>query len=306
MNGIIIRLLLVAWFVLSTVKGLAEPPVFVPTSQNGLIKQAASAISHALLNDNINLQLIRLPLSQAMYSESEEGFVADRAIGWQGGPQETLRYLSPMVRQVLQATDTQEGQSMSAAGLIPRIQEQTILDFDGSVLLTAECPTGPLGDAQALLQPNTDEYYRKIRQTIEEQLPARDTSTSTNIGDGTDTDKNIDNSPDKMKQRLFLLVNPAWRDASSFGMFGAKQNAQVEIMDRYKTTYAVDQFVVRGQKCSLLKVWPHDWCVFWSNLPYDEQPQEGTSAAKFLGSFPERPSYQTMDDLLLEAMKQKT
>ena len=302
MKGII-RLLLVAWFNLSTANGLAEPPVFLPTSQNGLIQQASSAISNALLNDNINLQVIRLPLSEAMYSESEEGFVADRAIGWQGGPQETLRYLGPLVRQVLQATDTLEGQSMTAAGLIPRIQEQTLLDFDGSALFTAECPTGPLGDAQALLQPNTDEYYRKIRQAIEEQLPARDTSTASTDG-VTDTDKNIDNSPDNMKQRLFLLVNPAWRDASSFGMFGAKRNAQVEIMDRYETTYAVDQFVVRGQKCSLLKAWPHDWCVFWSNLPYDEQPQEGTSAAKFLGSFPERPSYQTMDDLLLEAMKQ--
>lgn len=301
-----LRLLLVTWLIPTIVDGLAEPPVVLPTSQNGLIKQASSAISRALLEDKINLQLIRLPLSEAMYGDSEEGFVADRAIGWQGGPQETLRYLAPLVRQVLQATDTLEGQSMSAAGLLPRIQEQALLDFDGSALFTSECPTGPLGDAQALLQPNTDEYYRKIRQTIESQLPARDTNVSDDsTSDDPDADKSIDNSPDRIKQRLFLLVNPAWRDASSFGMFGAKQNAQVEIMDRYETTYAVDQFVVRGQKCSLLKVWPHDWCVFWSNLPYDQQQQEGTPAAKFLGSFPERPSYQAMDDLLLEAMKRK-
>ena len=319
------RLLLVTWFfptiVVVVVEGLAAeqppPPVFLPTSQNGLIQQASSAISRALLDDNIHLQVIRLPLSEAMYSESEEGFVADRAIGWQGGPQETIRYLAPLVRQVLQATDTIEGPSLSAAGLIPRIQEQTLLDFDGSALFTAECPTGPLGDAQALLQPNTDEYYRKIRQTIESQLEVvapRDTITESE-DDGKDTDGSIDTTEPVnriKKQRLFLLVNPAWRDASSFGMFGAaKQNAQVEIMDRYQTTYAVDQFVVRGQKCSLLKVWPHDWCVFWSSLPYDEpqQQREGTTTtlttAKYLGSFPERPSYQTMDELLLKAMKKK-
>lgn len=281
----------------------AEPPVFLPTSQKGLIRQAASAISHALLEDDIHLQSIRLPLSEAMYSDSEEGFVADRAIGWQGGPQETLRYLGPLVRQVLQSTDTLPDQSMSAAGLLPRIQEQVLLDFDGSALFTAECPAGPLGDAQALLQPNTDAYYRKIRKTIERQLPARATSDA----DRDDSDNNsiASTTTTTMKQRLFLLVNPAWRDASSFGMFAAKQ-AQTEILDRYQTTYAVDQFVVRGQKCSLLKVWPHDWCLFWSNLPYATKEEgEPPALPKFLGSFPDRPSYQVMDDLLLAAMQKK-
>jgi hypothetical protein len=87
-------------------KNNVEPPVFLPTSPQGMVKQAASAISSALLQDGINLQTLRLPLSEAMYSESEEGFVADRAIGWQGGPQETYRFLAPIVRQVLQSTET--------------------------------------------------------------------------------------------------------------------------------------------------------------------------------------------------------
>ena len=61
----------------------APPPVIFPNSQNAMIRQAAAAISSALLNDALNLQQIRLPLSEAMYGQSEEGFVADRAIGCQ-------------------------------------------------------------------------------------------------------------------------------------------------------------------------------------------------------------------------------
>lgn len=253
-----------------------------------MVKQAASAISTALLEDGIHLQTLRLPLSEAMYSESEEGFVADRAIGWQGGPQETYRFLLPIVRQVLQVTDTTTTTSKQTSGLTPRIQEQVLLDFDGSALLTSECPTGPLGDAQALLQPNTDAYYPKIIKSIEAQLAAKDSET----GDAVN--------------RLFLLVNPAWRDASSFGFFSAKQ-AQKDILDRYETTYAVDQFVVRGQKCSVLKVWPHDWCVFGSYLPYDNNKSDNNSGgATFLGSFPERPPYDVIDELVRQALKQKS
>jgi hypothetical protein len=104
---------------------------------------------------------------------------------------------------------------------------------------------------------------------------------------------------------LLLLVNPAWRDASSFGFF-AQNDAERDILDRYETTYAVDQFVVRGQKCSLIKVWPHDWCVFASNLPYDTVAGVTTGkGATFLGSFPERPPYKVTDELMLAALQSK-
>jgi hypothetical protein len=163
-----------------------------------------------------------------------------------------------------------------------------LLNFDGSALVTSECPDGPLGDAQAMLQPNTDAYYPKLIKIIEPQLAANDTETGEII------------------QRLFLLVNPAWRDASSFGFFSARQ-AQKDILDRYETTYAVDQFVIRGKKCSVLKVWPHDWCVFGSNLPYDNNnsDENGGDGVTFLGSFPERPAYEVMDLLIQDALKQK-
>ncbi|CAB9522617.1 Domain of unknown function (DUF1995) [Seminavis robusta] len=260
------------------------PPVFLPTSQSAMIKQAASAIQTALLDDKIHLQTIRLPLSEAMYSESEEGFVADRAIGWQGGPQETYRYLSPLVRQLLQSVDTLGGGSNAA--VLPRIQEQVMLDFDGSALMTSESPAGPLGDAQALIQPNTDAYYYpKTIPTIESQMVVQSNGTTVS--------------------RLFLLVNPAWRDVSSFGFLAPKEKVQRDLLDTYPTTYAVDQFVVRGQKCSLLKVWPHDWCVFVSNLPYDNDNNGDKSLATFLGSFEERPPYNVMDELILAALQKK-
>lgn len=256
-----------------------------------MVKQATSAISFALLEDGIHLQTLRLPLSEVMYSKSEEGFVADRAIGWQGGPQETYRFLSPIVRQVLQSTSTISLESQSSSsGLLPRIQEQILLDFDGSALLISECPAGPLGDAQALLQPNTDAYYPKLIKSIEPQLSVKNPETGDKVN------------------RLFLLVNPAWRDASSFGFLGGKQ-AQTDILDRYETTYAVDQFVVRGQKCSVLKIWPHDWCVFASNLPYDNRDGSDSSRERgtetFLGSFPQRPPYEVIDDLMRQASKEK-
>lgn len=246
-------------------------PVF-PNSPAAIVKEAAKAISHAFLEDSIHRQIVRLPLSEAMYSEKEESFVADRAVGWQGGPQETYRYLSPMASQMLRMTKTTRE---NTGDIPPRIKEQCLLGFDGSSLLTAECAIGPLGDAQALLQPNTDSYYLKTISMIEEQFS---------------------DTPGKQK-RLFLLVNPAWRDASSFGIFGS-QKAQTKILDRYETTFAIDQFIVRGQKLSLLRSWPHDWNLFWA-------PLEKSSLPQFIGSFSKRPEYSEMDDLLKQAMKDK-
>lgn len=209
-----------------------------------------------------------------MYGDKEEKFVADRAIGWQGGPQETLSYLLPIAEKVLRETKTVE---VETGGLPPRITNQILLDFDGSALLTAECPSGPLGDAQALLQANTDDYYLKTIKAVEEQFS---------------------DTPGKAK-RLFLLVNPAWRDASNWGFFKAKQ-AQTQILDRYETTFAIDQFVIRGQQISLMKAWPDDWSVFVTRM--DDRREEG---ATLLGTFVDRPKYEDLDKLILDFQKQQ-
>jgi len=239
---------------------------FLPTHPTSIVRQAATAVSRAFVEGALNRQTVRLPLSDSMYGDKEEGFVADRAIGWQGGPQETFRFLSPMASDLLRQIRVVD--EIQTGGLPPRIKEQVLLDFDGSALLTAESPAGPLGDVQALIQPNTDGYYLDTVASIEELFS---------------------DSPGKAR-RLFILVNPAWRDRSSWGFFGGKR-AQELILDRYETTYALDQFVVRGQKVSLLKTWPDDWCVFLTPLDADQ-------SAKLLGTFPDRPDYSEMDKLV--------
>ena len=63
-------------------------PNNLPSNPDDITRQAANSITNAY-ESGIHLQTIRLPLSQAIYGDKEEGFVADRAIGWQGGPMET-------------------------------------------------------------------------------------------------------------------------------------------------------------------------------------------------------------------------
>lgn len=133
-----------------------------------------------------------------------------------------------------------------------------------------------------MLQPNTDRYYLETIATIEEQFS---------------------NTPGKA-QRLFVLVNPAWRDKSSWGFWDSRK-AQEMILDRYETTFAMDQFVMRGNKVSLLKVWPHDWSVFWTPLRYSQQGDDEDTRAQLLGTFQDRPDYQQMDQLLQEALIEK-
>jgi hypothetical protein len=141
----------------------SSPEPILPRNTDDIIRQAAKSISSAYQSGQ-NLQSIRLPLSESMYANTEEGFVADRAIGWQGGPQETLRYLSPMVSRLLKQIKMTE----NTGGLAIRVVEETLLDFDGSSLQTSEHPGGALYDIQALLQPNTDGYYMKTIERIEE------------------------------------------------------------------------------------------------------------------------------------------
>ena len=64
----------------STSSSSKQTPI-LPSNASDLINQASAAISKAYLEDGINLQTIRLPVTESMYRDKEEGFVADRAIG---------------------------------------------------------------------------------------------------------------------------------------------------------------------------------------------------------------------------------
>ncbi|KAL7435569.1 hypothetical protein ACHAXM_004732 [Skeletonema potamos] len=251
-------------------------PNNLPNNPDDVIRQAAISITNAY-ESGVYLQTIRLPLSQAIYGNKEEGFVADRAIGWQGGPMETYRYLSPMVYNLLPRIRT----ANNTAGLNVKVNEQILLDFDGSSLQTSEHPAGALYDIQALLQPNTDGYYIKTIEAIEDQF------CNTNKID--------------KPNRLFLLVNPAWRDKSSWGIFGAKK-AQELILDRYETTYAVDQFIMRGRQISLLKCWSSDWGLYANN---DGDGKDKFMPAELIARYATRPEYKDIDAALKGVVKVK-
>ena len=246
------------------VAAMALSPTPLPPGPDAMVRQAASAVTLAFAEGGIHRQTVRMPLSDAMYSGKEEGFVAVRALGWQGGPRETLRYLSPLATRLLREVRTAE----NTGGLPAKIAEQTLLDFDGSALLTAESPAGPRHDAQALLQANTDDYYLRTVRAIEEQCS---------------------DTPGKAP-RLFLLVNPAWRDRGSWGLLGGKR-AQELVLDRYETTFAMDQFIVRGRQVSLVKSWSLDWTVYLNAA-------EGGADSEPVGIFTERPKYKEIDSLL--------
>mmetsp|Transcript_16659 Transcript_16659/g.24629 ORF Transcript_16659/g.24629 Transcript_16659/m.24629 type:complete len:276 (+) Transcript_16659:68-895(+) len=264
-KGIVLLLPLI----LNGAAGLQQPLHALPTGGLSLTRQAASSIASAF-QDGINRQIVKLPLSESMYSNKEEGFVADRAIGWQGGPQETYRFLVPLATELLKELSCRMVEE--SGGLVAKVNQQILLDFDGSALLTSEHPLGAVHDVQAMIQPNTDDYYLKTISKIEEQFS--DTKGKS--------------------KRLFLIVNPAWKDKSSWGFFGAAK-AQKIIFDRYETTFAIDQFVVRGQKLSLLRTWDQEWVVFLTPMPY-ESIKEGP---KVIGTFTERPTYSEIDALLV-------
>ena len=73
-------------------------------------------------------------------------------------------------------------------------------------------------------------------------------------------------------------------------MLGGKK-AQELVLNRYETTFAMDQFIVRGQQVSLVKSWPLAWTVYLNAA-------NGDAASEPIGTFAERPKYEEIDVLL--------
>ncbi|CAJ1968946.1 unnamed protein product [Cylindrotheca closterium] len=280
---ILLLLLLLLYCEAYSVGGFSHSPASVPKlpeNPEDVARQASASIQRAVLDGGIHRQTIRLPLSESMYARKEESFVADRAIGWQGGPQETYRFVSPMTESVLRQISLNDDKN---SGLTPKIQRQILLDFDGSALLNAQSPMGALYDSLALVQPNTDNYYMELIEKVENEFS---------------------DTPGKAK-RLFLLINPAWKDdPSSWGIFQSKK-AKDKILDRYETTFALDQFIVKGNKISLFKSYPFDWTAYWTQLrPSGTRESDDSSieGATLLGSMPKRPTYLEVENMLDSAM----
>eukprot|EP00978_Attheya_sp_CCMP212_P039113 scaffold200407_cov49-Attheya_sp.AAC.5 len=139
------------------------------------------------------------------------------------------------VRAIVEPNDETDAK----AGYRPKVKAQDIWDFDGSALVTAEAPSGAANDVQALVFPNTDDKYSKDIAKLDEG----------------------------MKERLFLLVNPFWRNLESWGFNilapNAKKLAQSAIFDKgFNETYCLLQRSVQGEDCVALKAYPYDWQLY--------------------------------------------
>lgn len=200
----------------------------VPSTREEMITQAARAIQRAY-TDGINRQTVRLALVS-------EGQSMQESNQWPGGAQQMSREAAqPLTRELLQELRVADDQ------LFPpeRIRQQDIWDFDGSALLASEAKEGPKFDVQALVMPNTDVKY---------------------INDIEKIDK-------AMGDRLFLLVNPFWRNIDTWGINilapGAKQKAKQVIFDKgYEETYVFLRFSVRGEECVAIRAYPYNWQIF--------------------------------------------
>mmetsp|Transcript_9698 Transcript_9698/g.12747 ORF Transcript_9698/g.12747 Transcript_9698/m.12747 type:complete len:401 (-) Transcript_9698:16-1218(-) len=207
----------------------------LPVTADDQVEQAARAVERAF-KDGKTRQTVRLALLK------NDGSLGDSPEEWSGGAQQMYREAGcPLTVALLREIRAPTGDAVSSpkVNYPPEIKTQDIWDFDGSGLVTAEAAAGPKGDVQALVFPNTDTKYLKDVKEISKAM-----------GD-----------------RLFLIVNPFWRNVDSWGFNilapNAKKLAQETIFDQgYEETYALNRFSVRGEECAALKVYPYDWQLF--------------------------------------------
>lgn len=217
----------------------------IPETVEEQTRQASLAIERAYADD-ITRQTVRIALIK------EDGSISDNVEEWPGGAKQMYREagkplaeaLLTEVRAIATNLQTEEEVIKSKTHLPPNVIAQDIYDFDGSAILTAEAQSGPSADVQALVFPNTDVKYLKDMKQISDKLG---------------------------KDRLFLLINPFWRqtvDSWGFNILApnGKKLAQSTIFDNpngaYQETYVINRFSVRGEDCVALKAYPYDWQLF--------------------------------------------
>lgn len=254
--------------------------IYVPQSIEEQTRQASLAIERAF-QDGITRQTIRL----ALVKEGNPITPSEEENGWPGGAQQMYReagkpLTEALLREVRAVATTLQSDSEKNSGkstFPPVIKAQDIWDFDGSALITAEAASGPSGDVQAMVFPNTDVKYLKDIQTINESLG---------------------------KERLFLLVNPFWRNVESWGFNilapKAKARAQEIIFDceggGFQETYVFLRFSARGEDCVAIKSYPYDWELFAYMEEYSYSGPMQTAIR--LGSCKEEPTSKLFTELL--------
>jgi len=237
----------------------------LPETADDQVLQARGAVERAY-RDGISRQIVRM----ALIPEGEVLNQGDRQ--WPGGAKQMYREAAgPLTRELLRLVRTTE--DPDAFPKPPTVKSQDIWDFDGSANVWAEAESGPKQDVRALVQPNTDTKYTN----------------------------DIDAIDQAMKGRLFLIVNPFWKDVESWGFNllapNAKKHAQEVIFDRcgFQETYVLLQKSVRGEDCVALKAYPYDWQVY-AYCERDEWPYDEYTIR--IGSSKEEPSIPEIASML--------
>lgn len=252
--------------------------IYLPETSGEQTRQASLAIERAF-QDGITRQTVRLALIKQdtpISAETEE---------WNGGSKQMYREagrplteaLLSEVRATAITLQTEEEKMSGKDFMRPVVTAQDIWDFDGTALITAKAASGPSGDVQALVFPNTDTKYLKDIKQIGEDL-------------GT--------------ERLFLLVNPFWSKVETWGFNilapNAQKMAQEIIFDcqggGFQETYVLLRFSARGEDCVALKAYPYDWELY----AYIEDESYGApvQTAIRLGSTEEQPTSALYTELL--------
>jgi Domain of unknown function (DUF1995) len=230
--------------------------VEVPGNARDMVVQAARAVERAY-KDGLTRQTVRFNLVNVADDELHQtGFEAMNL--WPGGARQMYREAGkPLTMELLKTIRVDPNQLLS-----PQVTDQDIWDFDGSALISSQAKEGAQYDVQAMVFPNTDVKYINDIATIDEV----------------------------MKGRLFILVNPFWRNLESWGINllapRAKAKAAETIFNRgYDETYVFLRFGCRGEECIALKVYPYDWQIF----AYVEDDVMGWSKIVRLGTCKDEP-----------------
>jgi len=208
----------------------------VPESFDDMVRQAARAVERAF-KDGKTRQTVRFNLVGEEESVTEEN-------AWPGGTKQMYREsgkpLTDALLREVRAPTKNVDDFPAQRRLNPTLKKQDIWDFDGTAIHTAEAAEGPSADIQVLVFPNTDTKYLE----------------------------DIDKISETMGSRLFLLVNPFWKNVESWGFNilapGAKKRAQKVVFgeNAFEDTYSMMLFSVRGEKCVALKAYPYNWQLF--------------------------------------------
>lgn len=262
--------------------------LYVPCDADEQTRQATAAVERAF-KDGITRQTVRLALVREGKSTMEDE-------EWPGGAREMYREAGrPLTEELLRMVRAQppmkelstdeadqketENERQLNKMLPPDVKAEDIWDFDGSALITAKAAGGPSADVCAMVFPNTDVKYLNDIQSMDEQ----------------------------MKERLFLLVNPFWRNVDSWGFNilapNAKKRAQEVVFDddKFIETYVMLRFSARGERCVALKVYPYDWQLY-AYLEDDSRSYGGNivEEAVRLGASKDEPTSAQFTDLLNE------